>query len=356
MGNYRKATLLSRESAVTAATKTIDLDLEDIISRIQVRYEAINNGHTPTAHPAKCISKIEVVDGSDVLFSLSGMEIEALDFYNIRRSRPYEIDYRNDMFTEQVNNLNFGRKLYDPLLALDPKRFSNPQLKISHNRALGGSSPDDAYLTVIADLFDEKVPTPMGWLMAKEFYSYTPTASAYLQIDLPDDHVLRKMLIQALYAPNTFTDNIDEIRIDENNLKKIPIDLNMFMYMCDLMGRYPLYEEIIAVYSANGNKTVYITPGEYPATMTGKYSATAAYVAAERGGGEQVITSTAVEMCRMLVKGYMPHGCLPVEFGDQDDPEDWYDITKIKDLNLRVHHASGVGGTINVILEQLRKY
>jgi hypothetical protein len=348
--------MLSRKDVTTAGVEPIDIKLVDVISRIQIRFEGINNGHTPTAHPAKQVSKIELVDGSDVLMSLTGMEAEALSFYETHRSRPYEIDYRDDMFTEQIFDLNFGRWLFDPQLAFDPNRFTNPQLKITHNKASGGSSPDAGYLTVWADIFDEKRVSPLGWLMAKEHYTYTPTASSYKDIDLPDDYILKRMLIQSLHAPNTFTNNIDEIRIDEENLKKVPLDLDMFIYMSSVMNVMPLYEEIIAVYTANGNKTVYVTPGEYPAYIPNVYSGTAAYVNAERGGGEQVLTSTAVSMSRGLVKGYMPHGCLPIEFGDQWDMSDWYDITRIKNLNLRLHHPSSVGGDVNIVLQQLRRY
>jgi len=39
-----------------------------------------NNGHTPTAHPVKMVQKIEVVDGSDVLYSMTGVEAAAMNF------------------------------------------------------------------------------------------------------------------------------------------------------------------------------------------------------------------------------------------------------------------------------------
>ena len=354
--NYRKATIYSRTDATTAKTESIDLDLTDIISRLQVRFEGINSTHVPTAHPAKQISKMEIVDGSDVLFSMNGMETEAMDFYDTDKSRSYEIDYRDNMFTELVMNMNFGRRLFDPLLAFDCGRFKNPQLKITHDKALGGSLPDAAYLTVTADVFDEKMPSPMGFLLNKEFNSYTPVASSYKTVDMPDDYLLRKILIKALYSTNTWTDNIDEVRLDENNLKRIPLDSEGFLLLSSILNRHPLYDEIVVFYTLIGSKTVYVTPCEYPAVSVNQSSSTVAYVAGERGGGSQVITDTEATLARMLVKGRIPHGCLPIEFGDQQDLNDWYDITKIKDLNLRLHHASGIGGTVEIVTQQLRKY
>ena len=32
------------------------------------------------------------------------------------------------------------------------------------------------------------------------------------------------------------------------------------------------------------------------------------------------------------------------------------DITRIKKLRLRLHHASGIGGSVNIVLQQLRRY
>lgn len=80
--NYRLANILAEEAATTAATKTLDINLADPISRIVVQMKGLNSSGVPTAHPAKMISKIELVDGSDVLFSLSGVEAQALNFHN----------------------------------------------------------------------------------------------------------------------------------------------------------------------------------------------------------------------------------------------------------------------------------
>lgn len=353
---YRKATIYDRTDATTAKTEPIDLEGLDIISRLQVRFEAYNSSAVTVGHPALCVSKIEILDGSDVLFSMSGQEIEAMDYFDTYSSRGYEIDYRNGMFTEEVFNINFGRYLRDEMLAFDPSRFKNPQLKITHNKALGGATPTSGYLTVLADVFDEKRVAPVGFLLNKEFYTYTPVASTYKTIKMPDDYVMRKMLLRMQYPPNTFTDNIDEIRLDENNLKKIPLDMQVFLYMSSILNEDFPYEEIAVLTVINGNRTVYITPTEYPAIALNPYAGAVGYVATERGGGEQIITSTGGGMCRMLVKGWLPHGCLPIRFGDQGDPDDWYDIRAIKPLNLRVHHPGSALGTMQVITQQLRRY
>jgi len=355
--NYRKTTLLSRESATTAATKTLDIKLNEKVSRIQIRYEPINNGSTPTAHPANCVSKIELVDGSDVLMSLSGMEAQALDFYDTGQCREYEMDMRNDMPDQEFFNLNFGRRLWDPLLALDPKKFSNPQLKITHNLASGGSTPDAAYLSVYADVFDEKPATPIGFLSAKDFYTFTTSASSYKEFDLPNDYILRRILTQTLVAGSTFTDNIDEIRISEDNQKKVPLDIGLYQYTAGLMKKYGLYSEIMChTLASSSSNYIYVTPGEYVNIAFGVLSSATVYRNATGGGGKATVYSSALSAdLRSLITGYMPHGCLPIDFGDMGDLNDWYDITKVGSLEVRLRAVAG-SVTCNNLLQQLRKY
>ena len=353
--NYRKTTIYSETDASTAKTEPIDLELTDIISRLQVRFNIINASTATTNHPAKIASKVEIVDGSDVLWSLTGQEIEAMDFYDTDKPRAYELDYRGFWPMQLILNLNFGRFLYDPLLAFDCKKFTNPQLKVTHNKALGGSNPGSMQLQVIADVFDDKVPTPRGFLTSREFYSFNNAAAAYKTIDMPKDYVLRKMLVRSQYYPNSFTDQIDDIRIDENNLKKIPVDLNMFHYMGSILNRHPMYMEHCVFSGAECGGTIYITPCEYPAVALNPHAALTGYITDEYGGGKLLLTSVGSAVYRSLVTGWLPHACLPVEFGDQQNIEDWYDIRKIEDLNLRLHTVSG-NGTVEVILQQLRPY
>jgi len=355
--NYRKTTMLARESASTAGTKTLDINLTEKISRIQIRYEGVNNGQAQTAHPAKQVSKIDLVDGSDVLMSLSGMEVEALDFYDMKKGREYEMDMRNDMPNQEFFNLNFGRHLWDPLLAFDATKFKNPQLKITHDKSKGGSSPDDSYLSVYADVFDEKVVAPVGWLMAKEFYTCVPTASAYKYIDLPSDYILRKLMIQDIIANTTFTDQLDELKLSEDNDKRIPLDVGLYQWIAGIMKYYPMYSEIIAhTLPGAADYVRYVTPGEYVNVSPGVQGSATVYKSVVGGGGVVNLTASASTECRSLITGYMPHGCLPIEFGDPDIIEDWYDITKIGNLQLRLHAPGGATGTANLVLQQLRKY
>lgn len=354
---YRQAVILEQESATTAATKTMDIDITDVISRIQVKFNAMNNGHTPTDHPAKQISKIEIVDGSDVLFSLSAQQIEALMFYNYGKGRNYEMEYRNDCENRMVLDILFGRHLYDPELAFDPEKFTNPQLKITHNKASGGSAPDAATLEVFADIFDEKTVTPTGFIMQKEWYTWTTESSAANKyIDLPNDHIIKRILLMG-YKADSWWDNIfSEIELDEENKKRLPWSIDAYDLMQLAITKYGMYMEgLVGTMPAVDTLSVYVTPVEVPSCMvSGIGSNTNPYINAEKVGGYIELNTSAVQAFRCLLAGSIPHGVIPLDCGDQEDIEDWFDVTGKGKVKLRI--KAGGSASAYIILEQLRKY
>jgi len=127
--NYRLASILPSEAANTAGTKTIDINVADPISRFVIQMKGLNSADAPVAHPAKMISKIELVDGSDVLFSLSGVEAQALNFYDEGKVPHTVLNYLNDVYAIATFHIDFGRFLYDPVLAFDPKKLRIHSLK-----------------------------------------------------------------------------------------------------------------------------------------------------------------------------------------------------------------------------------
>lgn len=357
---YRRATILAQQDVSTAGTKTQDISLTDPISRIYVKFNPKNDGHDATAHPAKCVSKIEVVDGSDVLMSLSGMQAEALHFYNTGECRGKELEYRNDCSSELLFALDFGRFLYDPRLALDPKKFANPQIKVTHDKSLGGSAPDSATLEIFADVFDESPPTPDGFLTAREWYSFALADDAYEYIDLPVDRIIRKLMILSLVADKSLQDQIAEIRLSEDNDKRLPVDMNMV----DLMriaaqhhGEY--HEELVGMFSGIAQKDWYITPSNTANTQVSPISNDGVVQTSDqREGGYVSVVTDKVCVWRGLIHGFEPHGAVPIDFGRQDDPDDWFDVAALGALQLRLKGGSSVGdpSTSEQVIQQYRKY
>jgi len=357
--NHRFSELLAAETITAAGTKTIDIDIADPITRLTVMMKLTNNGSVPTAHPALALTKLEIVDGSDILCSLSGYEIQALDFYHNGVAPYADLIYLNDVMSLLSFNIDFGRYLHDPVLALNPARFKNLQLKIQHNLAAGGSAPDSMDLRVRADVFDENQPTPEAFLMSKEIYSYSLASSGNEYIDLPVDYPIRKMLVLSRAASKAPYEQFNLLKLSEETDKKIILEA----YTSDLLkfsaGRYPIFSDMIFGGASSAGVDHFITPcmGAYP-SLNAEGTSAQIYTEAFVNGGTKTVKSDVTSNFHGLYSGRAPHGAVPIDMGRQDDPSDWWDVTKLTKARLKITAGSSVesSSTCQVVTQQMRVY
>jgi len=359
--NYRYATILAEKDLAGAGTETIDLNIQDMISKIEIGYHITLADTAMLAALISPITKVELVDGSDVLHSLSGVENQALAIYDRRVPTMNHAELIDGADCYATMGIDFGRFLYDPELAFDPKQFRNPQLKITHNRALVGASTSTHKLEIFAHLFDEKVISPVGFLMSKEHHSYFfPAAGAYEYVNLPNDYPIRQMLFRAYLTEEAPKNIISTIKLSEDNDKRIPIDCGIEAYIRRMKGVWQLLSEGCSDYAHGaGTYDKFVTPTDHMTTfLTTQFSGDETYVQDYiKGGFVQRMNETSSTMSLGWVHGYLPHHCIQFPFGRQDVIEDWYDVTKVGSLVLRVLSlTAGSGGDGGVILQQLRRY
>jgi hypothetical protein len=355
---YRNTTILSREDVGASGVKTVDLKLADIISRLKIRFGIIVASATPTETPAAGITKIQVVDGSDVLYELSGMQSQAMDFYDVGHIR-----HNNGSFVvtwELIANfyVNFGRRLWDPELALDPTKFVNPQLKITFDEDAACATPTSNALSVLADVFDEKVPSPRGFLSSKELYTYTPVSNAWEEIDMPTDHPYRKLLLEMRTADKWFGAMINEIKLSENNDKRIPLHLDneeLEYWLHDMYGQY--IEQFAIDLNDTTGVDIYHTPTQGVVFSGNCYVSSDVLEAVPFSYVNKGKSGDNIGAQTIRVAGYFPHGCIAIPFGNQDDIDDWYDV-KGKALKLKIKGGDSVGSsqTYRVCTQQMRSY
>lgn len=355
--NYRVASILPSEAADAAATKTIDLNFAKPISRITVQIKALNSGNVVTAHPAKIVSKLEVVDGSDILFSLSGIETQALNYYDKGRMPHTVLNYVNNVRAIATFDIDFGRYLFDPVYALDPKKFTNPQLKISHNLALGGSAPSAMLLSVFGHLFDQKEVSPTGFLMSKEQYSYTLNATAKEQIELATDHPYRKLLMQSLSDTRQPFEQYSVIKLSEDNDHKVVINDERASDLLKLIRQWPRYTEQVVAYAVGSETEVFPCSVSYEkaTSLVGHGLVTDCYINDTYGPSISVTSGTAVLMM-MSVNGLVPLNAFCIPFGDQVLSEDWYKVADIGSLRLTITGGTGSSDTCEIFSQQERPY
>jgi len=358
--NHRIVKLLDTKSGITTGTTVIDLDMLDCISEIIIEHSTVNGADgDSTEHPMLNITGIEIIDGSDVLFSLEGPEAQALDIYNNGMyPRGGAFHYLNTLDAVFNVALSFGRHLWDESLALDPSKFNNPQLRITHNYALGGMNPSTCILKVMAALFDEKVISPVGFLMSKEIKQWNATANDHQYTDLPLDYPYRKLLLQNRieeYDPRVIFANI---KLASDGDKKVIVNSTFSELMWGIGRENAYIRETINAPGAVAQREHHCTPTvNVQVTANGFSEALGAKDIAcfASGGGHLQAICEVANNIALHVAGWAPHGTLQIPFGKQDNPDDWFDVTRLGNLKLDITDGSA-HGVSKVFLQQFRSY
>lgn len=363
--DYRLASLWPRANYTADKTEIIDINLIDAVSRIVVVYEPGNTVPSPNAlgHPAKCITKIELVDGSDVLYSLTGQEAQAVDFFDRGSLPPNWMDYLSGDYSKMIFNLNFGRKLFDPDLAFDPTRFRNPQLKISVDINGGGHTPTDGYLTVLAHLFDEKPASPVGFIMNKEVKDYSLGVSSHEYTDLPTDFPYRQLFLRGQKYGTMVQELIDTVKISQDVDRKIPLNQTMLAILEAMAEEWPMVEEMILVATnTTTGEHYYCTATDKLRFASAEWRQAAVNVGISQyaGAGGRFYHSASTVNLNVSVhaKGQCPHAVVPLLPRLPLEDEEGYDVSGIKSLKLDVLTLAAAAATDNVqiIAQQIRKY
>jgi len=358
--NYRNYKFLAQTGDLTTGTLVHDINMQDPISTMLLELLVYNNTQDPINHPSAALTKIELVDGSDVLYSLNGLQSFALDWYNNNgRFRNNWNAYMMGSWMTCNIGINFGRYLWDPEWAFDPKRFTNPQLRITYNCALGGNTSTKIKLTMYANLFDEKMPALKGFLMSKEIKQYN-IAAAHEYTDMPLDFPYRAIYFQPRHLGTDPYTDVDNFKLSEDQDKRIPFDMSLYAIAANLLNQYPLVHEYDLVVAPIGGVTAICTPGFSANGVVSQYRGGAPIDAqcATTGfdGGQFTIRAKTNGVNAVVhVVGACPNTVVEIPCGLKDNAEDWYDVRRLGSLRSDITGlAAGASGYI--FLQQARYY
>lgn len=368
---YRDAYIEDELVLTDSGTKTIGIPFKDVVSQLYFLLQATNGATINRSNPPiKNLSKVELVDGSDVLFSLSGPEAQGLNYINHGKV-PFRLisecggDYQRDVFY-----MDFGRYLGDPLWAFDPNKFTNPQIKFTWNLAAINTVGDEGFesgtgrMTILARLFDEPV-APGGFFMSKEHYSFTSAAKGVEPVDMPRDHIYRTLFTRVYLKDSSAKDILSKYKLTEENDKRIPFELHekelrAIMMMPDEPAKYgveyhaktldTLYHDVYAWYAVRMAASV--GAGKYRFHNQGL--GMSGYTDFHCGEGDQTDIDTRERWIAEVVGRYF-HALSYYRFGDPQNPNDWYNPTALGDLKLKLTQAK-VDAAVAVCLQQARKY
>jgi len=347
--------LQKSRSETTNTTRTIDINVATPISRIVVRMKGTNTTSTPVGHPAKMISKIELVDGSDVLYSLSGVQAGAVNFIENSELPFYVCEYENAIQCCATAQINFGRQLWDREFALDPARYKNLQLKITNAVGSGGSTAGTCTLAVFAYLFEDSPPTPRGFLMTKELKSYTVVNGQHEYTELPTDYPFRFVILQSYenaIPPNTMFGNL-KFTIDTDR-QVLLNDISMTEYLKAHVPMDKVEEEFAGL--GDGAVSDYYQASTYDnyGVAIGRSSADASLYVEQPSGPQIGVFATGPHSFVCNEVGYCAFGAMDLLMADKMDPSSWLDAKGTQSCKLDI--TGGAAGTAYVLTQQARTY
>jgi len=357
--NKRINKFYSRTTHTEDKTVVIDINLTDVISQIILTIEGLNATAAMIAPLARAITQIDVVDGSDVLFSLDGEEAEALDWYNNGGTFRANYNYQmNGGTCKRFIGINFGRFLYDPLYALDPKRFNNLQLRITLDSGVGANTCASLYLTAHACLFETQPIGLKGFLMSKEFKQWTMASSTHNYTDLPLDFPYRALFLRAYLAGTESNQCVANIKLSEDQDKRIPFDDDPFILYSTLLANLPRCKEEYWFATAASQRLMYIAPTTRVTAIGAEWAETATNYGTAfydgDGGALKTICSTTGMNTQVHVEGDVPHAVFQLPFGDQQNPDDWYDVRNLGSLRADITGGASAAGYL--FAQQVRNY
>lgn len=355
---YRTATVQALKALGASGTTLFDIDITDPISALMFYCVLTVGTGSRIAPPPEVFSKVELIDGSDILLSLSGTELDAVHFFE--RGKVC-VDYADNQISKSDTfNLMalFGRKLWDTELAFDPKKFKNPQIRLTHACTTAQALATALSVEILAECFDEKAISPVGFLSNREFKTFTPVTDTYEYTDLDKDRVIRKLIVQCKSYSDWLGSMLAELRLSEDNDKKVPFDI----LLDDLVTLNAWqFGEVVQYLGGVGDNTLYFfgAPG-YSARVVANVVTTLEYIAlsANEGCRCSFHSTTTTSEVQGKWSGLAPYQCVVYPFGEQMDMADWYDPTRLGNLKLRLKGGSAVpaGAKTTIILQQLRKY
>ena len=365
---YRKYYVEDNFTLGDAGTRTVDVGIQDPVTAFWVKLQATNGATSNKANLLpQCVSSIQLIDGADVLYSLSGAQAYALAGYQLGHLPRNEFDESGGATGTACFPMMFGTKLGDKARALDPKQFKNPQLRFTWDlatiRAIGatGFTGGDLQLSILADVMEGAGP-PGGFLMHKEIYTWVSALAGWEYIDLPMDYPYRGMLLRGVLASNQFHTIYDQLRLNCDGGQHIAMDLHGWDLQNWLATQTPLFHYTHCFRISDGDTIECVLRDHETVALTNDAAAdsVATYANSKYGSGVATVkTAGAAGAANMKwnadVQGRNPFGCVYIPFGEQSDSTDWFPTKTFKGVRMEIR--GGVAGSANSLcLSQDRSY
>ncbi len=373
----RKTTIVSDKGIEDSGTAIFDLDFSDPIRAIIIGFYGKRFDHSDTNDPClfEDIDKIEIVDGSDVIYSTDGTNAAAVQLYHTGK-KPFMAYTANSFSTNrQQVKLLFGRDEGDSEYGLDCSRFTNPQLKITHSFTEAAGSWADAQQTVtVQALIAEGAPKPKGFFMTKEIYSFAKGTTGDETIDMPRDYPYRFITMQVKDAGTPIYAELSNTKISCNFDEFVPVDEVTEDLAWDNINKYGMQyiqheaigdgsnTDIMSYNQLSWNWGAWVNSwnsgqdAEIKRPYSG-YSTLGRHTCPDSSGADFTSTFLADGQRAICTHyGWELFESEVVPFGNIDNSTDWFDPRPWKSVRLILTQAQTDAAITKIVVQQVRPY
>lgn len=352
----RDVYLLNAQTLNDSDTVTVNLAGVGKILYLDIRYSDQNGATSNTVCRLNgMVSKLQVIDGSRVIQSLSMREAQARNAFMYGRMPFQLLSEDDDIVVAEQAMLDFRRYVDDVQFYLDTSMYQNPQLQLTHAltvSATAGFVTGDGKLTVIARVIDSGAPSRLGVIGAKEVDSFATAASGDHNTDLPIDFPTAAIIVQDPVDANTPDNYLSNLKLTVDIDSYIPVNVSY----ADLLKHNLLkYGEFFQRIDALEDTTATLLGDLYYRTraFAAPAGATAlAHATAVAGNSITVAMTTGGTVpIGVQLQGQAPHGSVIYEFGDGYSPDQIFSPSGVTKFQLKLTQAN-TGATAKVVAVQ----
>lgn len=353
---------------VDARTWTFNINLVDPVTEFKVWFFATNNATGP--NEAGCIpyliEEIAIIDGSEVIVAMNGPEAFAMSCFDLGFSPLHWHQELGGMNNYWCLPIHFGRSLYDPNWIFDPRKFRNPQIRVTFDLEAVADCGANAWATGSAQIsvwakVMEEGASPRGYLMTKQLKEFASLPAGQEITYLPTDFNIRKLMVRAYAKCGEQTVPITRLKLSQDEDKWIPWDLNSHDFIFLMKDWFTEVQMHLKHQMDDGEQREHYggtyahgvaVAGEDDRIVGVRDWATNCFVCDIRDNGGTEKTDTIVWSMGMTRTPFDTY-CYP--FGDQSDPADWLDVSGMG--NLRLILTQGAEDyTEQIVVQQAHPY
>lgn len=365
----RDATILYQKTETDTATETQDIDLVEPISAFEIEVQCTNGATSNKGNfISDIVTKIEVVDGSEVLEALNMSQLEALHFYKTGKMPTlFPSEWGGGIQRHNVM-LFFGRYLWDREYAFDATKYKNPQLKVTFNKAAiraasntGFASGDNISLSLIAKVFED-AEKPTKFLMQKQIESFTSADSGEKRIDLPTDYVYRMLMPRFWLQGYDIDEIVTDIKMTCDTDKFIPFNRKTKQLDAQALAEFGRVELKHDIFASDSDEVRLLVNKEPSCLLNNWETPMTVFDNVHWAWSSQLCPAVFLHDgtaygtdCKhtVLETGHALHATLPITFGRLNEPGDWFDPSVYEKVEL-VLTQDTADAVCEIVLEQVR--